>query len=206
MNNKINVVGYVESEPEFNHEVYGEKFYRFIVACPRKSNTKDFLPIIVSDRLVNINDITVGKAVDITGQIRSHNKRESKDSIKAKLIISVFATDLAFVGEEDIIPYMDNDVIIEGFVCKPPVYRVTPKGREIADMLIAVNRAYGKSDYIPCITWGRNARFAGNLDVGYGVVINGRLQSREYVKHLEDGTEVINTAYELSVSKIAYLE
>lgn len=200
-NNKIELCGVITSVPELNHKTYGENFYGFRLSCSRKSTEKDMLPIIVSDRLVEIKDLQVGKKISVKGQVRTFNKHISDD--KRKLLIMVFARDVWEVEEEsESAPEFNNNVKLSGYICKPPVYRVTPKGREIADVLIAVNRTYGKSDYIPCITWGRNARYTGNLDVGTRVDVEGRLQSREYTKKLDDGTEEIRTAYEISVSRI----
>lgn len=200
-NNKIELCGVIASVPELNHKTYGENFYGFRLSCSRKSTEKDMLPIIVSDRLVEIKDLQVGKKISVKGQVRTFNKHISDD--KRKLLIMVFARDVREIEEEgESAPEFNNNVKLNGYICKPPVYRVTPKGREIADVLIAVNRTYGKSDYIPCITWGRNARYTGNLDVGTRVDVEGRLQSREYTKKLDDGTEEIRTAYEISVSRI----
>lgn len=200
-NNKIELCGVIASTPELNHKTYGENFYGFRLSCSRKSTEKDMLPIIVSDRLVEIKDLQVGKKISVKGQVRTFNKHISDD--KRKLLIMVFARDVREIEEEgESAPEFNNNVKLSGYICKPPVYRVTPKGREIADVLIAVNRTYGKSDYIPCITWGRNARYTGNLDVGTRVDVEGRLQSREYTKKLDDGTEEIRTAYEISVSRI----
>ena len=189
-NNKIELCGVIASTPELNHKTYGENFYGFRLSCSRKSTEKDMLPIIVSDRLVEIKDLQVDKRISVKGQVRTFNKHISDD--KRKLLIMVFARDVREVEEEsESAPEFNNNVKLSGYICKPPVYRVTPKGREIADVLIAVNRTYGKSDYIPCITWGRNARYTGNLDVGTRVDVEGRLQSREYTKKLDDGTEEI---------------
>lgn len=200
-NNKIELCGVIASTPELNHKNYGENFYGFRLSCSRKSTEKDMLPIIVSDRLVEIKDLQIGKKISVKGQVRTFNKHISDD--KRKLLIMVFAKDVREVEEEsESAPEFNNNVKLSGYICKPPVYRVTPKGREIADVLIAVNRMYGKADYIPCITWGRNARYAGNIDVGTRIDVEGRLQSREYTKKLDDGTEEIRTAYEISVSRI----
>ena len=200
-NNKIELCGVIASTPELNHKNYGENFYGFRLSCSRISTEKDMLPIIVSDRLVEIKDLQIGKKISVKGQVRTFNKHISDD--KRKLLIMVFARDVREVEEEsESAPEFNNNVKLSGYICKPPVYRVTPKGREIADVLIAVNRMYGKADYIPCITWGRNARYAGNIDVGTRIDVEGRLQSREYTKKLDDGTEEIRTAYEISVSRI----
>lgn len=206
-NNNITLVGVVEKEPEYSHEVLGEGFYIFMLKCSRTSGNKDTLPVMISDRLVDIREIKVGQVVTVSGQIRSFNRHI--DDVKSKLILSVFARELKILTqdatelsfEEDI-----NTVILDGFVCKPPVYRCTPKGREIADVLVAVNRPYGKSDYIPCIAWGRNARFAGGLEVGEHIQIQGRFQSREYTKKISDNEIETRVAYEVSVSKIDYAE
>lgn len=200
-NNNITLAGVVEKEPEYSHEVFGEGYYIFMLKCSRTSGNKDTLPVIISERLADITEIKVGQVVTVSGQIRSFNRHI--DDVKSKLILSVFAreleTELSF--EEDI-----NTVILDGFVCKPPIYRCTPKGREIADILVAVNRPYGKSDYIPCIAWRRNARFAGGLEVGEHIQIQGRFQSREYAKKISDNEIETRVAYEVSVSRIDYAE
>lgn len=205
-NNNITLAGVVEKEPEYSHEVFGERFYVFMLKCSRMSSNKDTLPVMISDRLVDIREIKVGQVVTVVGQIRSFNRHI--DDVKSKLILSIFARELKILTqdttelsfEEDI-----NTVILDGFVCKLPIYRCTPKGREIADILVAVNRPYGKSDYIPCIAWGRNARFAGGLEVGEHIQIQGRFQSREYTKKISGNIET-RTAYEVSVSRIDYVE
>ena len=206
-NNNITLAGVVEKEPEYSHEAFGEGFYVFMLKCSRTSGNKDTLPVMISDRLTDIREIKVGQVVTVSGQIRSFNRHI--DDVKSKLILSVFARELKILTqdatelsfEEDI-----NTVILDGFVCKPPIYRCTPKGREIADILVAVNRPYGKSDYIPCIAWGRNARFAGGLEVGEHIRIQGRFQSREYTKKISDNEVETRTAYEVSVSRIDYAE
>lgn len=206
-NNNITLAGVVEKEPEYSHEVFGERFYVFMLKCSRMSSNKDTLPVMISDRLVDIREIKVGQVVTAVGQIRSFNRHI--DDVKSKLILSVFARELKILTqdatelsfEEDI-----NTVILDGYICKPPIYRCTPKGREIADILVAVNRPYGKSDYIPCIAWGRNARFAGGLETGEHIQIQGRFQSREYSKKISDNEIETRTAYEVSVSRIDYAE
>lgn len=206
-NNNITLVGVIEKEPEYSHEVLGEGFYVFMLKCSRTSGNKDTLPVMISERLTDITEIKAGQVVTVSGQIRSFNRHI--DDVKSKLILSVFARELKILTqdatelsfEEDI-----NTVILDGFVCKLPIYRCTPKGREIADILVAVNRPYGKSDYIPCIAWGRNARFAGGLEVGEHIQIQGRFQSREYTKKISDNEVETRTAYEVSVSRIDYAE
>lgn len=207
INNNITLAGVVEKEPEYSHEVLGEGYYIFMLKCSRTSGNKDTLPVMISDRLVDIREIKVGQVVTVLGQIRSFNRHV--DDVKSKLILSVFARELEILAqdatelsfEEDI-----NTVMLDGFVCKPPIYRCTPKGREIADILVAVNRPYGKSDYIPCIAWGRNARFACEFEVGEHIQVQGRFQSREYTKKISDNEIETRVAYEVSVSRIDYAE
>ena len=168
------------------------------VAVNRLSNYLDYIPLMISERLIDVNADYIGQIIYVNGQFRSFNRHEEK---KNRLVLSVFVRELEFLEElqEDM---KSNQIFLDGFICKPPVYRKTPLGREIADMLVAVNRPYGKSDYIPCISWGRNARFASNFEVGSRVQIWGRIQSREYVKKLEDDRTEKRTAYEVSVSKM----
>lgn len=206
-NNNITLVGVVEKEPEYSHEVLGEGFYVFMLKCSRTSGNKDTLPVMISDRLVDIREIKVGQVVTVSGQIRSFNRHI--DDVKSKLILSVFAREFEVLAQDpEELPFENNTnmVILGAYICKPPIYRCTPKGREIADILVAVNRPYGKSDYIPCIAWGRNARFVGGLEVGEHIQIQGRFQSREYAKKISDNEVETRTAYEVSVSKIDYVE
>jgi hypothetical protein len=198
-NNNIEIAGQVCSEFTFSHEVYGEGFYRFDVEVERLSEATDMLPVTISDRIIDKVRMVPGTLVHIGGQIRSYNNYVEADR-KNKLVLTVFARDIAIPDSlADINP---NDVYLDGFLCKPPVYRTTPFGREIADLLLAVNRSYNKSDYIPCIAWGRNARFAGRLNIGDNIRIWGRMQSRLYQKRQENGDVLEKTAYEVSVSKI----
>ena len=202
-NNDITLVGVVEREPEYSHEVFGEGYYIFMIKCSRTSGNKDVLPVMISDRLTDITEIKAGQVVTVLGQIRSFNKHT--DNVKSKLILTVFAREFEVLAQDSKeLPFEDNTnmVILDAYICKPPVYRCTPKGREIADILVAVNRPYGKSDYIPCICWGRNARFASTFEVGTHVQIWGRIQSRDYVKKLSETQVEQRTAYEVSVSKI----
>ena len=205
-NNNITLAGVVEREPEYSHEVLGEGFYIFMLKCSRTSGNKDTLPVMISNRLTDVREIKVGQVVTVSGQIRSFNRHI--DDVKSKLILSVFARELELAQDATELSFEEdiNTVILDGFVCKPPVYRCTPKGREIADILVAVNRPYGKSDYIPCIAWGRNARFAGELEVGEHIQIQGRFQSREYAKKISDNEIETRVAYEVSVSRIDYAE
>ena len=196
-NNKIEISGIVSSESRFSHKIYGEGFYNFDISVERLSGSADMIPVTISERLFNKDELTVGKEIKIDGQIRSYN---SSSESKNRLVISVFAREI-YYGEGN----NENAVQLNGFICRKPVYRTTPMGREIADILIAVNRAYNKSDYIPCIIWGRNARYAGKLEVGDNIKITGRIQSRKYQKKTENGAEE-RTAYEISVSKIEKVE
>ena len=206
-NNNITLIGIVEKEPEYSHEVFGEGYYIFMLKCSRTSGNKDTLPVMISDRLTDIREIKAGQVVTVLGQIRSFNRHI--DDVKSKLILSVFARELEILAQDATeLPFEENinTVILDAYICKLPIYRCTPKGREIADVLVAVNRPYGKSDYIPCIAWGRNARFAGGLEVGEHIQIQGRFQSREYTKKISDSEVKTRTAYEVSVSRIDYAE
>ncbi|MDO5425244.1 MAG: single-stranded DNA-binding protein [Eubacteriales bacterium] len=201
-NNQVSIMGKVASEFAFSHEVFGEGFYMVDLLVKRLSDSSDRIPVMISERLIDVTQDYQGEYIQVEGQFRSYNRHEEK---KNRLVLSVFAREVRFVEEEDD-KIKSNQIFLDGFVCKPTVYRKTPLGREIADMLIAVNRPYGKSDYIPCICWGRNARFASNFDVGSRVQIWGRIQSREYMKKLDADQTEKRTAYEVSISKLEYLE
>lgn len=195
LNNIAHLCGTVESELEYSHDIFGESFYVFKLKVERLSGQADILPVTVSERLMN-EEIKEGQRLSVDGQVRSYNIVHEN---KSKLVLQLFAKEvyLAESGLPD-----ENSIYLQGFVCKKPVYRVTPFSREITDLLLAVNRAYGKSDYIPCICWGRNARYCENLEVGQFMSITGRLQSRQYQKKLEDGSLEERTAYEVSVAKL----
>lgn len=195
-NNIVTVSGEIVSDYVFSHEVYGEKFYSFNLESKRLSSNSDILPVTISERLGVFEDFKKGTNVTISGQLRSYNDFSQQ---KNHLILTVFTKDMQ---PEDYEKSLPNQVILNGFLCKTPIYRTTPFGREISDILLAVNRAYNKSDYIPCIAWGRNARFAEKLNVGDNIKIMGRIQSRDYQKKLEDGTVLEKTAYEVSISKM----
>lgn len=197
-NNSILIGGVVVSEPEFSHEVFEEKFYSFNLETKRLSDYNDILPVIISERLIDIKSIKNGLLVKIKGQFRSYNKLVDN---KSKLVLSIFAKEIEVVEDESVITLNEANFI--GYICKNPIYRKTPLGREIADVLVAVNRSYKKSDYIPCILWGRNAKFCETLNVGSRVKLTGRIQSRKYEKKLEDGTVLSKVAYEVSISKFA---
>ena len=201
-NNQVMIAGEIISDFTFSHEVYGEGFYMVDVAVNRLSNFADYIPVMVSERLLDVSKDWKGQYISVVGQFRSYNRHEEK---KNRLVLSVFARELSLVQEvdEDV---KSNQIFLDGYICKEPIYRKTPLGREIADLLIAVNRAYGKSDYIPCICWGRNARFASTFEVGTHVQIQGRIQSREYVKKINELETEKRIAYEVSVSKIEQME
>ena len=194
--NRVSLTGEIVSEGTFSHEVYGEGFYEFLLRVMRLSGQADILPITISERLIEKSELFKGKIVSVSGQFRSYNKLENG---KSRLMLTVFVRELL-----DSLPEKNpNSILLSGYICKPPIYRTTPFNREIADVLVAVNRAYNKSDYIPCIAWGRNARFVKNLNVGDRIAISGRIQSREYQKKFSDSEIRVMTAYEVSVSKLA---
>ena len=200
-NNRVSILGEIVSEFRFSHEVFGEGFYIVDVAVSRLSDMYDTIPLMVSERLVDVTQNLKGKLVEASGQFRSYNRHEGT---KNKLVLSIFVREWQIV-EENLEAGKTNQIFLDGFICKAPVYRKTPFGREISDLLIAVNRPYGKSDYIPCIAWGRNARFASTFEVGGRIQIWGRVQSRDYVKKLSEEETEKHTAYEVSVSKLEYV-
>ena len=210
-NNYLTLVGKVTGEKKFSHEIYGESFYVFNLEIPRLSGNSDIIPITVSERLIKEDTLSEGKKLLIKGQFRSYNSYENE---KNRLILTVFAKDIIELEEKDedeeneIVKKdtVTNEVVLIGYICKKPIYRQTPFGREISDLLLAVNRAYNKSDYIPCIAWGRNARFCQNLEVGTEVKVVGRVQSRNYEKKHEDGTVETRVAYEVSVGSLEIIE
>lgn len=193
-NNIAHIKGTVQEEPKFSHVILGEGFYDLKLNVPRLSEQFDSIPVTISERL--LGNISLGDELSISGQFRSYNKLEDG---KSKLILTLFAKEL----NEPIEDESTNFINITGYICKEPIYRTTPFGREICDCLIAVNRAYNKSDYIPCIAWGRNARFVSSLSVGEKISLLGRIQSREYQKKLDDDNTITKTAYEISISSIS---
>ncbi len=193
--NALSLTGTIAEMPEFSHDVFGEAFYQLVLAVPRLSGVHDMLPVTASERLLDLVSPEPGLKLHLEGQVRSYNKMIDG---AGRLLITAFAQRLAPPAEDE----NPNSVTLSGALCKPPAYRTTPFGREIADMMLAVNRAFGKSDYIPCIAWGRNARFASRLTVGDHITIEGRLQSRPYQKQLPDGTVLDKIAYEVSVSRL----
>ena len=204
--NVVKVIGKVVSSIDFSHEMYGEGFYNFYLEVPRLSDTVDVLPVTISERLIVDMELTQGSYVEIEAQLRSYNRYIDNSS---RLVLTVFARDIRLLEEEGEIKELlkaPNKIYLDGYICKLPIYRTTPFGREIADLLIAVNRSYGKSDYIPCIAWGRNARFCEKLLVGDHIKLWGRIQSREYQKKYDEDKIETKVAYEVSISKLEYVE
>lgn len=211
-NNYLTLVGKVTGEKKFSHEIYGESFYVFNLEIPRLSGNSDIIPITVSERLLKEETLQEGKKLLIKGQFRSYNSYENE---KNRLILTVFAKDIVELEENEVEEEeneivkketITNEVVLVGYICKKPIYRQTPFGREISDLLLAVNRAYNKSDYIPCIAWGRTARFCQKLEVGSQVKVVGRVQSRTYEKKHEDGSVETRIAYEVSVGSLEVID
>ena len=204
-NNYLVLIGKIISDKTFSHEIYGESFYLFNLEVPRLSGNEDIIPITISERLIANFDLEIGKKVVIEGQFRSYNSYENE---RNRLVLTVFAKDIMEYNEnpEEQKEKISNEVVLNGYICKKPIYRQTPFGREIADILLAVNRAYNKSDYIPCIAWGRNARFCENMEVGTEVKIVGRVQSRTYEKKFEDGRVEQRVAYEVSIGSLEVID
>lgn len=201
-NNQVNISGRVVGEFRYSHDVFGEGFYLLDVEVNRLSDSYDIIPLMISERLIDVTKDFRGEIVEVNGQFRSYNRHEEA---KNKLVLSVFVREIK-ICEQGYESSKPNYIFLDGYICKAPVYRKTPLGREIADLLLAVNRPYGKSDYIPCISWGRNARFAEKFSVGGHLRIWGRIQSREYQKKITETDVEKRVAYEVSVSKLEYLE
>jgi len=197
-NNLVTISGRIVSTVEFSHEVYGEGFYYFILDVPRLSESYDKIPVTISERLISRENLEIGKVIEVEGQFRSYNSFNKEGN---KLVLTVFAREIIFLEDEKKIKN-PNQIFLNGYVCKRPIFRTTPFGREITDILLAVNRPYNKSDYIPCISWGRNARYSQGLLVGDNIKVWGRIQSREYQKKLDSGDILTKTAFEISVSKM----
>ena len=203
-NNYLVLIGNIISDKTFSHEIYGESFYLFNLEVPRLSGNADIIPITISERLIANFDLSIGKKVIVEGQFRSYNSYENE---RNRLVLTVFAKDIIeYKEEQEEEQKVSNEVVLKGYICKKPIYRQTPFGREIADILLAVNRAYNKSDYIPCIAWGRNARFCENMEVGTEVKIVGRVQSRIYEKKFEDGRVEQRVAYEVSIGNLEVIK
>lgn len=198
-NNNVLMMGKIVSDLQFSHEICGEKFYLTKIEAARASGNKDCIPLMISERLINVKDLS-GKLVNVTGQFRSHNFH---DGSKSKLELFVFAKEIEVLDE---LKKSENKICLEGHICKGPKYRLSPLGREITDIVLAVNRNNGKSDYIPCICWERNARFVSKLDIGSHIKITGRVQSRDYQKKINENESETRTAYEVSITTIYTLE
>ena len=201
-NNQVTIMGKVATEFSFSHEVFGEGFYMVELLVKRLSNSCDRIPVMISERLIDVTQDCRGEYLMVSGQFRSYNRHEET---KNRLVLSVFVREISFMEEEPD-GTKTNSIWLDGYICKEPIYRKTPLGREIADLLLAVNRPYGKSDYIPCICWGRNARFAGNLEIGSRIQLIGRIQSREYQKRVSENELIRRVAYEVSVNKLEFHE
>jgi primosomal replication protein N len=198
-NNRVSIVGEIVSDFKYSHEVFGEGFYIVSVSVSRLSNMADTIPLMISERLIDVTKDYKGQIIEVIGQFRSYNRHEG---LKNRLVLSIFVRELQFVDQLPEEQNKSNQIFLDGYICKAPIYRKTPLGREIADVLVAVNRPYGKSDYIPCIAWGRNARYAASLEVGAHLMIWGRVQSREYTKKISETEVEKRVAYEVSISKI----
>ena len=200
--NNVIVQGKIVTEKKFNHEIYGEKFYVYDLEVARLSNVTDIIPILVSERLLCDNELKQDMLVEVQGQYRSYNSTTEE---KSRLVLMVFVKEYNII-EEINIAKPQNEITLNGFLCKKPVFRTTPLGRDIVDMLLAVNRAYNKSDYIPLIAWGRNANYCKDLIIGTNIKIVGRIQSRQYEKKYTDGTIEKRRAYEVSVDKLELID
>ncbi len=201
-NNQVTIMGEIVSNFSYSHEIFGEGFYLVDVSVKRLSESYDVIPLMVSERLIDVTADYIGRNICVNGQFRSYNRHEER---KNRLVLSVFAREISFVDEVEE-SAKSNQIYLDGYICKEPIYRKTPLGREIADVLLAVNRPYGKSDYIPCICWGRNARYANQFKVGERCAIWGRIQSREYMKKLSETEVEKRVAFEVSVSKLELME
>ena len=204
--NMVKIVGRITEPMNFSHEMYGEGFYSFELEVPRLSDSVDVLPVTISERLIVNMDLSTGSYIEIYGQLRSYNRYVNGSS---RLVLTVFARDIRVIEDEEEIKELlkaPNEIYLDGYICKPPIYRTTPFGREISDLLMAVNRPYNKSDYIPAISWGRNARFCEKLLVGDHIKVWGRIQSREYQKRYNNEEVETKVAYEVSISKLEYIE
>jgi single-stranded DNA-binding protein len=201
-NNQVTIMGEIVSGFSYSHEIFGEGFYMVDVRCQRLSESFDVIPVMVSERLLDVTENYEGALISVNGQFRSYNRHEER---KNRLVLSVFAREVEFVEEMEE-SSKTNQIYLDGYICKEPIYRKTPLGREIADLLLAVNRPYGKSDYIPCICWGRNARYANSFKVGERCAVWGRIQSREYMKKIDEENIERRVAFEVSVSKLELME
>ena len=187
--NQILLRGELDTLPAFSHESHGRRFYSFTLAVERLSGTMDLLHCVAAEELVQALDPSGGEMVELIGQVRSFNNRSGAGR---RLVISAYAEQLRTCDDEPA-----NEVILCGSICRQPIFRRTPLGREICDLMLAVNRPYRRADYLPCILWGHTAQHCANFPVGTTLQLTGRLQSRTYVKQLETGSEQ-RVAYEIS--------
>ena len=194
-NNRVVISGFVQQDPSFSHCLYGEAFYTFPLAVPRLSGAEDVLPVTAGERLLPVLP-EAGQMLEITGQLRSYNMQCEGNN---RLVLTVFARSVLEKPEDA--PFI-NEIALTGYICKPPIYRTTPFSREIADILLAVNRPYHKSDYLPVIAWGRNARYVSALCVGDRLCVTGRVQSRAYQKAMPDGAMITRITYEVSAATV----
>ncbi len=202
-NNQVTIAGEIISDFTYSHNVLGESFYEFRIAINRLSETIDIIPCLISERSFDVLKDNIGTYVKINGEFRSYNRYIEKLD-KNVLVLTVFVRNIEIADKEDIKQNSknNNNIILNGFICKDPIYRKTPLGREIADVLLAVNRSYGKTDYIPCVFWGRNAKFVSNLNVGDRLEVYGRIQSRKYVKKISDIESITKLAFEVSANLV----
>ena len=204
-NNIVTLLGTINQDLKFSHEMHGEKFFEFIMEVPRLSNSVDNLVVTISERLMDLSLLTVGKKIKVLGQLRSYNNESNKSGNKLKL--TIFSKEVLLLEEDDEeYSKSKNEILLNGFLCKSPIFRETPMGREITDIILAVNRSYKKSDYIPILCWGRNARYSKDLKVGDNIKVWGRVQSRSYDKKISDTETETRIAYEVSISKIEKIE
>lgn len=198
-NNVVTIGGRIVSDFSYSHDFFGERFFMIDVEVKRISENIDVIPVMVSERLIDVNGNYAGMLVSVQGQFRSYNQHTDG---RNRLVLSVFAREIEFL-EEERGRSENNKIFLDGYICKEPIYRKTPLGREIADLLLAVNRSYGKTDYIPCICWGRNARYAALQKIGQRMKLWGRIQRREYIKKTSEDEFDKRVAYEMSVSKMS---
>lgn len=197
--NQVTVIGQIAGTPAYSHTVLGEDFYTMDLTCPRLSGYRDTIPVTVPGRMLDMPADPAGRTVCVRGTFCSRNHR---DADRTRVILSVLAREIGFMDGNGTDPRTNNQIFLDGYICRMPVYRKTPMGRQITDLLLAVNRSCKRTDYIPCIVWGRGARYAGELSVGTRVTVQGRIQSRGYIKRMKDGTEKERTAFEVSVSSL----
>lgn len=198
--NLVLICGIIKELPQYTHTILGERFYDMKVSVPRNSGVLDILPVTISERMLDIGELSVGQAIALSGQLRSYNFFQEDN--RSKLLLKVFAREVSLIEPGEYIPY-ENTILLDGYTCKESIYRLSPQGREISDLMLAVGRNYNKSDYIPTVAWGRCARYCANMEPGERLIVVGRVQSRDYEKLLETGESVTRTAYEVSILSLA---